>query len=158
LPYLVDGSNLLGLFPGLRRDRPGDRGKLARRVLSAPAARRKGVVFVFDGPPDAGRSRVLLGRGTEVRYSGPRADADSVIRRLLERANPNHYVLVTDDRELRDHARALGARSVPCAEFLRSLAREAATEKDGEGRRPDRPLTPAELEEWLDYFGRGEKA
>jgi len=154
VPYLVDGSNLIGSFAGLRRDRPGDRGKLVRALLAAPAARHKGVTVVFDGPPDSGGSRLSLGRGTEVRYSGERADADSVIRRLLDRAESNYYVLVTDDRELREHARIRGAASLSCGEFLRRLAPPAAGKEGREVKRPDTPLSSVEVEEWLGWFGR----
>jgi predicted RNA-binding protein with PIN domain len=159
LPYLVDGSNLLGRARGLRVGRPGDRRKLVRRVLASPAVRRKGVTFVFDGRPGAGPSRLSLGRHIEVRYAGPRSDADSVILRVMERAERNHFVLVTDDRELRERARLLGVADLPCIEFLRLLDRDArdAREEGPEAERPDRALSDDEVDAWLDYFGRNRK-
>jgi predicted RNA-binding protein with PIN domain len=156
MPYLVDGSNLLGSTPGLRIERRGDRRKLVRLVLRSPSARRKGATFVFDGPPGAGPSRLSLGRGTEVRYAGPRSDADSVIVRMMERAERNHYVLVTDDRELRERAGILGIARLSCREFLGMLRREEREAREDESveERPDRPLSEEEVDAWLDYFGR----
>lgn len=157
VPYLIDGSNLLGFLPGLRHDSDRDRRMLVRRLLRSPELRRRGLTVVFDGEPEGGPRRVRLGRRTEVRFSGGRSDADTVIRDLLDRASPNRFVLVTDDRELRDHASSRGFRSIPCLEMARLLSREdrrgtaSAHDANGPPGR-DEPLGEEEVRDWLDWF------
>jgi len=163
VPFLIDGSNLLGFLPGLRHDRAADRDELRRRLLRSPTVRRAGMTLVFDGEGRAGQARDHLAPKVEIHYSGPRRDADTLIRSLLDRASPNHYVLVTDDRELRDYARLHRFRGVGCTEFVRQLSREerrggdASEDREPQQKRSGRPLSAAEIQDWLDYFeGDGE--
>jgi predicted RNA-binding protein with PIN domain len=163
VPFLIDGSNLLGATPGLRHDRAADRDELRRRLLRSPTVRRAGMTLVFDGAGHGGQSRDRLAPNVEIRYSGPRRDADTLIRSLLDRASPNHYVLVTDDRELRDYARIHRFRLQGCTQFLRQVSRDErqagadTDDREPEQKRSGRGLSKAEIQDWLDYFeGDGE--
>jgi hypothetical protein len=117
------------------------------------------MTLVFDGAGHAGQSSDRLAPNLEIHYSGPRRDADTLIRSMLDRASPNHYVLVTNDRELKDYARLHRFRIQGCTQFLRQLSRDekgagaGPGDREPEQKRSGRPLSKAEIQDWLDYFG-----
>lgn len=159
MPYLVDGSNLIGFLPGYALSRSRDRERLLRDLLRVPEVRRRGLVLVHDGSSPRGRGRDRLAPDVEIEWSGPRMDADTLIRHRIDKADPNHWILVTDDRELRDYARIHRVRSIGCAEMSRML-RESLEETEPAGP-PEPPekrsgrLSSDDVEDWLDWFGEG---
>jgi len=125
MPYLIDGNNLMGTMKGMRMDDPEARRRLLRFLLGIPLLRTQGIALVFDGPPEAapvgpeGSGRML--ERASVRFSGAGITADDAIVGILARASPEHYLLVTSDRELQMRAQALGVRVQDCREFLREI-------------------------------------
>jgi hypothetical protein len=142
MPVVIDGNNLVHSLPGRARGR----GDVRRQMLDA--VRREGMLItvVFDGPPPQGSPDLEhLGRVT-VRYSGA-ASADDVILKLIpDGSAAAQWVVVTDDRGLRDLARRRGAG-------VRSLA-------EWRNRRPPPPrqgvreprLSSREIADWEAYF------
>lgn len=139
MPYLVDGDNLLGTWPGRRRDDE------ARRVLAFELARLsrrigKRVVVLFDGADPEGMSL-----GPDVSFSGPGRSADDRILGLLRReADPRGWTVVTSDRSLADRCRHLGSRTERSDRFRKRLCSVAGREK---------PEREDDVTFWLETFG-----
>lgn len=136
MPYLIDGSNLLGV---MRVDRHSDQSKrdLLRLLAAFARAKKTRVTCVFDGPqPDRfGR----LPGGVSAVFSEGRT-ADDVI---AQRAAQGHgWSVVTSDRGLAQRVQRRHVEIVAPAPFLREIeaAAAAAPEKGEEG------------EDWLAFF------
>jgi predicted RNA-binding protein with PIN domain len=124
MPYLVDGSNVLG-----RRgaDRESDEAKrhLVKLLAGLARMKRTSVVCVFDGHAPEGFAR-HLGRVT-VLFSGNRSADDLIVERAAEGKG---WKVVTADRQLA--ARTAGRR-VEIVEPRHLLAEvEAAAHPAGE--------------------------
>ena len=173
---LVDGYNLLMKCAPLRKllEAEPERGvERARRVLlSRLAVSREDelarATVVFDGsrvgayvPPHG------LSRGNvRAHFSEPGTSADELILTYLRAAEDARvYRVVTSDRELAQHARALGARTIEAEVVAERLfpqgepkrhkepraGAEISAREEAARRRP--PARDDEVEAWLDYFG-----
>ena len=139
MPFIVDGDNLLGTWPGRKRS-DADRRRLAMELGRFSARSRRRVVTVFDGTPPPGSSF-----GAAVHFSGPGRSADDLILALLRtESNRRGWIVVTSDRSLGDQCRHLEARVERSDRFRRRLTQEAREEK------PDRE---EDVAYWLDQFG-----
>lgn len=94
MPWLIDGSNVLG---AMRVDRHGDESKrgLVRLLAAFARTKRTRVTCVFDGPEPASFGR-HLGSVTVV-FSGPRPADDLIIERA---GSGRGWSVVTSDRAL----------------------------------------------------------
>ena len=137
MPFLIDGDNLLGTWPGRSRS-DAERRALAGQIERAFRGRR--AVVVFDG-----RARDDMGFPGEVRFSGPGTPADDVILALLSQETDRRgWVVVTSDRSLGDRCRHLGARVERCDRFRARLSDTPGSEK---------PERVDDLADWLTAFG-----
>jgi predicted RNA-binding protein with PIN domain len=138
VPYLVDGDNLLGTWPGRKRS-AAERRKLAMELGRFGLRRRRRITTVFDGSPPPGSSF-----GSDVRFAGPDKTADQVILELLRRQDDRRgWVVVTSDRSLGDQCRYLGARLERCDRFRKKLSIDPEQEK---------PEREDEIDYWLNQF------
>lgn len=154
MPYLIDGNNLLGSWGGPAI--PGDgRTEVLRRVSDFCRSRGARATIVFDGAPfraDLGSQE--LGP-VSVRFPPPGADADSVIRQMLDRAaRPAELTVVSSDKAVYSYARTRGATALRAKEW-NALARgpvrrprSAPTEKS------DKPDHEPDIAGWLERFSR----
>jgi predicted RNA-binding protein with PIN domain len=115
MPYLIDGSNVLGV---LRLDRHDDNAKrmLIRQLAGFARVKRTRVTCVFDGlqPANFGTH---LGAVTVV-FSGERS-ADDVI---VQRSETGHgWTVVTADRELANRVKRRQVEIVPALAFTKQL-------------------------------------
>lgn len=139
MPFIIDGDNLLGTWPGRRRS-DADKRELAMQVARLSAAERKRFITVFDGTAPPG---VSFGAG--VRFAGPGRTADELILDILrEQEHRRGCVVVTSDRSLGDQCRYLEARVERCDRFRGRLRAGHPTEK---------PEHEDEIEFWLRQFG-----
>jgi predicted RNA-binding protein with PIN domain len=142
MPYLVDGSNLLGALAAGSRE-----SEVARQALLATLAARlrevrARVVIVFDGGPEAGKSESVLGP-LAVRYSGSRS-ADDVIAELVGRdPAPSNLIVVTDDRGLSARVRPAGATIASTTEFWSRFGKTISAGNDSK---------PIDVADWMDFF------
>jgi predicted RNA-binding protein with PIN domain len=116
---LVDGYNVTkapGGFAGLQLE--AQRERLTEAVERLARRRAVRATIVFDGsrvPPGTARPR----RGpVEVHYSRPHESADDHLIALLGGLPPDPVVVVSDDRELRARAAALGATLARSSQLL----------------------------------------
>ncbi len=155
--YLVDGNNVLGhLFPDEPRDRRS-RYLLVSRLMVFQKVKKQRLELVFDGPPDQDLAGIhSRQKKFFVRFPATGQKADDVIKDVIGRQKDfRHFFLVTSDRELRDFARARGAKTLSVREF-RVLVNKILRERRpaAELEKKATTLTPFEINLWLDTFGR----
>lgn len=123
MPFLIDGSNVLG---AMRVDRHGDEGKrgLVRLLAGFARAKKTRVTCIFDGPepPSFAKS---LGPVT-VAFSGPRSADDLIVERA---ANGRGWSVVTSDRGLAARVQRRQVVIVAPATFIREMEAAASGEE-----------------------------
>jgi predicted RNA-binding protein with PIN domain len=149
MPYLIDGHNLIGIFPGLSLEDPEDERKLLEILEDfGRCTRRKMVVYFDRGRPGMGPSS-LSGRMVQAHFVPPPRRADDAILDFLRgRNDARHYTVVSSDSEIRSRAGRMGAKVVSSHAFARQvrngLRRRNTDEED--------PNPQVDLEEWLRLF------
>jgi predicted RNA-binding protein with PIN domain len=149
MPYLIDGHNLIGRFPGIELSDPEDERKMLE-VLAVYArhSRRKAVVFFDRGMPGA-RPHLRAGRMITAHFvPSPRKADDAILDYLRECRDARRYTVVSSDSEVRDRARRAGAKVISSEEFAREVL---ASVRTGEKEKPSE--APKDIEEWLRLFG-----
>ena len=125
MPWLVDGSNVLG---AMRVDRQSDDTKrgLMRLLAGFARAKRTKVTCVFDGPEPPSFAR-HLGPVTAV-FSGPRTADELIIERA---ASGRGWSVVTSDRGLANRVQRREVTVVAPAAFIREMEASAGGEESG---------------------------
>jgi len=115
MPYLIDGSNVLG---AMRVDRHGEEGKrgLVRLLAAFARAKKTRVTCIFDGPEPASFAKSL--GAVSVVFSGPRSADDLIIERA---ANGRGWNVVTSDRGLAARVQRRQVEIVAPAAFIRQM-------------------------------------
>jgi predicted RNA-binding protein with PIN domain len=157
MPLLIDGHNLIGQMSSISLADPDDEAKLVmllRRYATARRGRR--VLVIFDGGV-YGHPDNLNGYGVEARFTKSPSDADSeLIRRIRAVKRRDEWQVVSSDRAVAGAARAQGVAVVSAQEFARRLEAMAQPKASMHEKRNDRPLSKAEVEEWMRLFGLSE--
>ncbi|MCW5851436.1 MAG: NYN domain-containing protein [Anaerolineae bacterium] len=153
MPLLIDGHNLIGQMSDIRLSDPDDEAKLVARLQSYYRLTREPITVVFDSGGVQGIGRPAAGQGVSVIYAATSEDADSVIRRRVERDRaPRQLTVVSSDRRVTDLALACGAQVVKSRDFARQMderlnpAGKSAVEED----KPK--TTGADVDYWLGIF------
>jgi predicted RNA-binding protein with PIN domain len=145
VPVIIDGNNLLHSYPTDRRDRSSVRWQALDTVRHEGTS----LTVVFDGPPPEGSPEVEhLGR-LVVRYSGSSSADDVIVGLLASCEQVADWVVVTDDRALRNRVRERGAK-------VRTL-REWRTRGSRKPRRAtaEPKLSSRDIADWEAYFSSG---
>ena len=124
MPWLIDGSNVLG---AMRMDRHSDESKrgLIRLLAGFARAKRTRVTCIFDGPEPANFGRHL---GSVSVVFGIGRSADEII---IERASSGRgWSIVTSDRGLAMRVQRRDVTVVPPQKLIREM--EEAGSADGE--------------------------
>jgi len=139
MPFLVDGDNLLGTWPGRKRS-DAERRALAFELGRFAQRSRRRIVLVFDGTEPPGGNL-----GADVHFSGRGRSADEVILDYLRGVGDRRgWIVITSDRSLGDQCRYLEARLERCDRFRKRLFQQTAEEK---------PEHESDVEYWLEQFG-----
>jgi predicted RNA-binding protein with PIN domain len=127
MPFLIDGSNVLG---AMRVDRHGEESKrgLVRLLAGFARAKRTRVTCIFDGPEPASFAR-HLGNVTVV-FSGPRKADDLIAERA---AQGRGWSVVTSDRGLAARVQRRQVSVVAPVEFIRDMETAASAEPEAGG-------------------------
>jgi predicted RNA-binding protein with PIN domain len=148
MPYLIDGHNLIGAFPGLSLSDPDDEHQLLR-VLErfGRVARRRMVVFFDRGRPERG-PLARAGGNVSAHFVPPplRAD-DAILDHLCGRNDARRFTVVSSDSEVRRRARRMGARVISSGEFAREV--QAALRAPAKEKPPEQP---EDFDLWMDIF------
>jgi predicted RNA-binding protein with PIN domain len=164
--FLIDGYNLMHAA-GLARPTygPGDLERCRQRLLvllagSLGEQQRRRTTVVFDAKEAVGeRMREFTVRDMRVLFTDPGHEADELIESLLAvHSSPKRLLVVSSDHRLHKAARRRRAKVQDSDQFLDHLERQLdralqrAHDRDDRGK-PDGPLSPAEVEQWLKVFG-----
>lgn len=155
MPYLIDGNNLLGSWGGPAAGGDG-RAEVVRRVAAFCSARGARAVLVFDGAPFRSELGDQQLGPVSLRFAPAGADADSVIRGIVDAAaRPAEILVVTSDKALYSYARTRGA-SVLRAHEWNALARGGPAKPPGRARAAasEKPERETDIEGWLQRFSR----
>jgi len=126
---------------------------VVKRVAAFCRARGARATLVFDG----GRLRPELATQDlgplSLRVPEPGEDADTLIRRIVERAErPGDYVVVTSDKALYSYVKTLGASVLRAHEWNALESRLLRPEQDAS----EKPEREDDVEGWLRRFQREE--
>jgi predicted RNA-binding protein with PIN domain len=149
MPYVIDGHNLIGAFPGLELSDPEDERKLIDALEEfGRATRRRTIVFFDRGQPGPGRG-LVHGRMVEAHFTPPPKSADDALLAFLRaHRDARKYTVVSSDSEVTRSARRLGATVVSSQQFARELQHNLRT------RHKEKPPEDSkDLAEWLELFG-----
>jgi uncharacterized protein len=156
MPYLIDGHNLIGQLPDISLDDPNDEAQLVQKLAGFVARTRHRCVVVFDHGLPGGSSRMST-RGVQVIFASQHSNADRVlIDRIHKERNPRGWTVVSSDNTVLATARRSRMQTRTSAEFAAMLQRPLPPLRPGPDEAPDVQLSPEEVDEWLDLFGRGE--
>jgi uncharacterized protein YaiI (UPF0178 family) len=124
MPWLIDGSNVLG---AMHVDRHGDEGKrgLVRLLAGFARANKTRVTCVFDGPEPASFGK-LLGAVT-VAFSAGRSADDLIAERA---AQGRGWSVVTSDRGLAARVQRRQVEVIAPAVFIRQMETAASSESE----------------------------
>lgn len=143
--YYIDGNNLQGITHGRAVGTAAAESELIRLLERYANQQSKPITLVFDGvrpqPGAKGKLRIVYPTDED-------KDADHTILRLLT-ADPQrrNATVVTADRGLITHVRALGARVEDRASFLNRIPHQTDAETK------PRIRSGGEVDAWLAEFG-----
>lgn len=125
MPWLIDGSNVLG---AMRADRQSDDAKrgLMRLLAGFARAKRTKVTCVFDGPEPYSFAR-HLGAAIAV-FSGSRTADELIVERA---ASGRGWHVVTSDRGLAARVERRQVTVVAPAAFIKEMEQAASGEEGG---------------------------
>jgi predicted RNA-binding protein with PIN domain len=148
MPYLIDGHNLIGAFPGMALSDPEDERKLLAVLEDfGRSSRSKSVVYFDRGRTGMGPLSVS-GRMVTAHFVPPPRQADDAILAFLHaRRDARQFTVVSSDSEIRLKARRAGAKVVSSAQFARKVI-----DSQHVWKKEKRPDDADELEEWLRAF------
>jgi uncharacterized protein len=155
LSYLIDGHNLIPKIKGMSLSAIDDELELIERLQAFCRSEKRSVEVFFDkAPPGRGGTR-RYGRVT-AHFIREGLTADNAISARLKRLKKGaaNWTVVSSDRQVQAEARSAKANIMPSEEF--AIQMEIAAVKTGDiepGK--DRPLSQAEIDEWLRIFGSG---
>lgn len=153
MPYLIDGHNIIARMPDISLLDPHDEAKLVQRLRGFCARSGKAMTVIFDNGLPGGESRMSSRLVKVIFASGRRMTADEmIVRRIRKERDPNKWIIVTSDREVRAVAEAYRMKTIPAHEFIQMLRspKKAAMER---GENPHLTLSKAEVDEWMRIFG-----
>ena len=127
MPWLIDGSNVLG---AMRVDRNGEEGKrgLVRLLAGFARAKKTRVTCVFDGPEPPSFAKHL--GAVSVAFSGSRSADDLIVERA---ASGRGWSVVTSDRGLAARVQRRQVEIVAPAAFIREMEASASGEESAGG-------------------------
>jgi hypothetical protein len=123
VPWLIDGSNVLG---AMRVDRHGEEGKrgLVRLLAGFARAKRTRVTCIFDGPEPPSFARHL--GSVTIAFSGGRSADELIVERA---ASGRGWTVVTSDRGLIARVKRREVGVVAPSDFIRQMETSAGGEE-----------------------------
>lgn len=123
MPYLIDGSNVLG---AMQVDRHSDEAKrgLVRLLAGFARAKKTRVTCIFDGPEPSSFAKSL--GAVSVAFSGARSADELIVERA---ANGRGWSVVTSDRGLAARVQRRQVEMVAPATFIREMESAARGEE-----------------------------
>jgi len=156
MPYIIDGHNLIPKVPGLSLEDMDDEQQLVNLLQDFCRVKQKKVEVFFDNAP-AGSSGARTFGCVVARFIRQGRTADQAILEKLRRleGEARNWTVVSSDREVRNSARSVRAKSMRVEEFAQELSALAA-DRSQQMQQDDADLSKQEVDEWLKLFGADE--
>ena len=156
MPYIIDGHNLIPKVPGLNLEDLDDEQQLVNLLQDFCRVKQKKVEVFFDNAP-AGSSGARTFGCVVARFIRQGRTADQAILEKLRRleGEARNWTVVSSDREVRNSARSVRAKSMRVEEFAQELTALAA-DRSQQIQELDKDLSTQEVDEWLELFGADE--
>ncbi|MBK5109002.1 MAG: NYN domain-containing protein, partial [Anaerolineales bacterium] len=118
MPYIIDGHNLIPKVPGLSLEDMDDEQQLVKLLQDFCRVKQKKVEVFFDNAP-AGSSGARTFGCVVARFIRQGRTADQAILEKLRRleGDARNWTVVSSDREVRNSARSVRAKSMRVEEF-----------------------------------------
>lgn len=155
MPMIIDGNNLIGSSPDITLNDPLAREKLLALIKNYQRNRNTNLIIVFDGKPDSYVSDKSSAEKMSVVYPGFGVSADDEIKKILNGySDYKSVILVSSDRELKDHARRMGAKTVNSIEFYYELKKvhRISGKNEEKLKRIHGTISKQEVEKWMKIF------
>lgn len=156
MPYLIDGSNLIGHIPTLELSDPDSKSRLVEQLSIFLKRKKTKIILVFDGPPDID----LLSENNQsdkllIIWPDWGESADIIIKQWTKKQTDlRHFYVVSSDREIKAFAKANRAKTLDCKEFHSLLKKALKDDKESKAmNKKDKPLSPLEVDHWREIFG-----
>ncbi len=156
MPYLIDGSNLIGHIPTLELSDPKSKHRLVAQLLIFQTTKKTKIILAFDGPPDPDLyGEKFRSREFTIIWPDLGESADTIITRWIEKQTDfRHLYVVSSDREIKTFARTYKAKVLDCEEFFKLLKTTLKEYKESRAiNKEDIILSPLEVDHWLAIFG-----
>ena len=160
MPYLIDGSNLIGHIPTLELRDSRSKHRLVAQLLIFQSIKKTKIILVFDGPPDP----ELLGKKYKrkeltILWPNREESADTIIKeRAQMQSDMRHLNVVSSDREIKNFALDIGAKVLNCKEFHKLLKTALKEHKESQAmNKEDITLSPLEIDHWMEIFGESDE-
>ena len=155
MAYIIDGHNLVPKIPGLSLRNLDDETQLIDLLVAFCRAAHTSVEVYFDGAPITSPPSVKSGPVTAYFVRKGTAADEAIIARTLRLGKAaRNWKVVSSDHHVQVNARAAGTVILPSEEFAKLLA-ETLSRKPGVEGEPQ--SSPAEVQAWLEIFGRKPK-
>jgi uncharacterized protein len=166
MPLLIDGYNLLhasGVLPSRAGPATFERARGALLSFLAKTLtdkERSKSVIVFDAvnPPRGVADRYRF-EGISVRFARGYESADDLIAELIdEHTAARQLTVVSSDHQVQRAARRRKAKPIDSDEWMAELTRRKvlARNSHADDAKPHLPLSPAEVQQWLNEFGESD--
>lgn len=155
MPYLIDGSNLIGHIPYLTLDDPRSKYRLVAQLMVFQRIKRIKIILVFDGSPDPHLIRKEFRRKKfAILFPSYEENADAIIKTWIEKQTDlRRFYVISSDHEIQAFARMNGAKVKGCDEFHKELKASLMEYRDAKAtKKTDTPLSPLEVNHWLEIF------
>ena len=160
MPYLIDGSNLIGHMPTLEFHDPRSKHRLVAQLLIFQSIKKTKIILAFDGSPDPD----LLGKNYRRReftilWPDQEEPADTLIKQQVQmQSDLRHLQVVSSDREIKNFAHENGAKVLNCDEFYKRLKAALKEHKESQTMsKEDTTLSPLEVDHWMEIFGASDE-
>ena len=160
MPYLIDGSNLIGHIPTLELRDPKSKHRLVDHLVLFQATKKTKVILVFDGPPDLElMEKNLRRKDLTILWPDQHESADTLINQWIQKQTDlRHLYVVSSDREIKSFARESGAKILDCKDFHKLLKEALKEYKESQIMdKKDSTLTPLEIDHWMEIFGASDE-
>jgi len=160
MPYLIDGSNLIGHIPTLELSDPNSKRRLVAQLAIFQATKKTKIILVFDGPPDPSLyGKKFRRKEFSILWPDMEESADAIIKQCVEKQTDlRHFHVVSSDREIKNFARVNRAKVLDCEEFHKLLKTTLKKYKESKAMdKEDITLSPLEVHHWLEIFGASDE-
>ena len=155
MAYLIDGNNFIGhSSPAELRD-PQSKHRLVSKLQRFQRQKKTRVLVVFDGNPVSDFiDERFRKKYFSVLFPSFDQNADEVIKEIVSKQTDlRRFFVVSSDREIKNFAKAKGAKALSCEEFEREL--KSALKEHRESQAEEKKVAPSssfEINQWLKIF------